>query len=108
MPPLYICLKSIYGCAKNSNLAHPLFYLIVIYLLFYFLLPRPQRLVIQNNFGLMIDGVIDNSPVMKETELYKMNGIRFQPVLLNSENNENPNFRGMGLFSRGLHLPWIS
>ena len=52
----------------------------------------------------MIDGVIDNSPVMKETELYKINGIRFQPVLLNSENNENPNFRGMGLFSRGLHF----
>ena len=61
-------------------------------------------IVIQNNFGLMIDGVIDNSPVMKETELYKMNGIRFQPVLLKSENNEYPNFRGMGLFSRSLHF----
>ena len=58
---------------------------------------------IQNNYGLVIDGEIDDSPVRKEKKLYDMDGIRFQPIVLNSNNNI-PDFKGMGLFSRGLHF----
>ena len=59
---------------------------------------------ILNNFGLMIDGEIDDSPFKTEKKINQIDGIRFQPVLLNAYNNDNPENKGMGLFSRGLHF----
>ena len=59
---------------------------------------------ILNNFGLVIDGEIDNSPFKTENKINQIDGIRFQPVLLNAYNNDNPENKGMGLFSRGLHF----
>ena len=59
---------------------------------------------ILNNFCLMIDGEIDDSPFKTEKKINQIDGIRFQPVLLNAYNNDNPENKGMGLFSRGLHF----
>ena len=36
---------------------------------------------ILNNFGLMIDGEIDDSPFKTEKKINQIDGIRFQPVL---------------------------
>ena len=52
----------------------------------------------------MIDGEIDDSPFKTKKKINQIDGIRFQPVLLNAYNNDNPENKGMGLFSRGLHF----
>ena len=59
---------------------------------------------ILNNFGLVINGEIDDSPFKTKKKINQIDGIRFQPVLLNAYNNDNPENKGMGLFSRGLHF----
>ena len=73
-------------------------------------LPNPKYvhlcIRILNNYGLMIDGIIDNSPVRTEKNLYDIDGIRFQPLVLNPKIN-NLQTKGMGLFTRGLHFSGI-
>ena len=59
---------------------------------------------ILNNFCLMIDSEIDDSPFKIEKKINQIDGIRFQPVLLNAYNNDNLENKRMGLFSRGLYF----
>ena len=62
---------------------------------------------ILNNYAVMIDGIIDYNPIFPifiEKKTYKLDGIRFQPFILNSKNIWISENKGMGLFTRGLHF----